>query len=344
MEASSPARVLVVANRTAATPKLLEAVRQRAARGPCTFTLLVPALADVVDPDNVVVERTLALRRPRVAGRRSADVPVRAGAVARPGQLRAGDRSRSRDRRAPRRRAGLLRDRHELGAARSRGRAGAAAAQPRRRPPRPAERHSTMRKAIAWSYDLLTKPEQRLFTRLAVFIGTFETGRGGTDLRLRSRHAPVTHRQEPRAPRRERTILPAGDHPRIRARAVRAQRRAERDPRPPRTLVLRARRRRRRSPRERTDALIRLRQDAPRSVLRSPRHSTMTSRRDSRWPIPFSCRGWEPAATGNSGAGTSARSKIPTRYRRRTEPKALTGLGFTLVHAEKLRPSPRGTE
>jgi len=36
------------------------------------------------------------------------------------------------------------------------------------------ERHSTMRATIAWSYDLLNPPEQRLFTRLAVFVGSFE--------------------------------------------------------------------------------------------------------------------------------------------------------------------------
>jgi hypothetical protein len=42
MESSAPARVLVVAHKTAATPALIEAVRDRAARGPATFTLLVP--------------------------------------------------------------------------------------------------------------------------------------------------------------------------------------------------------------------------------------------------------------------------------------------------------------
>ena len=56
MESSSPTRVLVVAHRTAATPTLLEAVRERAARGPCTFTLLVPnpahGLHRVVDPED----------------------------------------------------------------------------------------------------------------------------------------------------------------------------------------------------------------------------------------------------------------------------------------------------
>ncbi len=37
------ARVLVVANRTAESPELLEALKERAARGACEFTLLVPS-------------------------------------------------------------------------------------------------------------------------------------------------------------------------------------------------------------------------------------------------------------------------------------------------------------
>jgi hypothetical protein len=41
-----PADVLVVANRTAATPALLDAIRARAARGPARFHLLVPNPAE----------------------------------------------------------------------------------------------------------------------------------------------------------------------------------------------------------------------------------------------------------------------------------------------------------
>jgi len=53
---SSPVtQVLVIANRTAATPALLEAVRVRAARSACRFYLVVPAspkgLHRVVDPE-----------------------------------------------------------------------------------------------------------------------------------------------------------------------------------------------------------------------------------------------------------------------------------------------------
>ena len=57
MESSAPARVLVVAHKTAATPALIDAVRERAARGPAKFTLLVPnpahGLHVVVDPEDV---------------------------------------------------------------------------------------------------------------------------------------------------------------------------------------------------------------------------------------------------------------------------------------------------
>jgi hypothetical protein len=55
MESSTPARVLIVAHRTAATPQLIDAVRERAGRSACTFALLVPRIAHglhrVVDPE-----------------------------------------------------------------------------------------------------------------------------------------------------------------------------------------------------------------------------------------------------------------------------------------------------
>jgi hypothetical protein len=57
MESSQvPTRVLVVAHKTAATQPLLDAVRERAQRGPARFTLLVPrathGLHKVVDPED----------------------------------------------------------------------------------------------------------------------------------------------------------------------------------------------------------------------------------------------------------------------------------------------------
>jgi len=52
-----PIRVLIVAHKTAATPALIEAVRERAARGPAKFTLLVPnpthGLDRLTDPEDV---------------------------------------------------------------------------------------------------------------------------------------------------------------------------------------------------------------------------------------------------------------------------------------------------
>ncbi len=51
MEASTEARVLIVANKTAATPALVEAVRERAAAGPASFMLLVP------NPDHLAFDR-----------------------------------------------------------------------------------------------------------------------------------------------------------------------------------------------------------------------------------------------------------------------------------------------
>jgi hypothetical protein len=57
MESTVPSRVLVVAHKTAATRPLLDAVRERAQRGPARFTLLVPnpahGLHKVVDAEDV---------------------------------------------------------------------------------------------------------------------------------------------------------------------------------------------------------------------------------------------------------------------------------------------------
>jgi hypothetical protein len=80
MESSNaPTRVLVVAHKTAATQPLLDAVSERAKRGPCVFTLLVPnaahGLHKVVDPEDqgageasAVIERALPLLEEAAGG------------------------------------------------------------------------------------------------------------------------------------------------------------------------------------------------------------------------------------------------------------------------------------
>jgi hypothetical protein len=50
-QSSGRTRVLIVANRTAATQRLLDVVDRRAAETPCTFTLLVPDAAHRRDAD-----------------------------------------------------------------------------------------------------------------------------------------------------------------------------------------------------------------------------------------------------------------------------------------------------
>ena len=59
---TSPARILVIAHRTAATPKLLEQVRARAQRGDCSFVLLVPR--PYWDPETEEAAKVIELATP----------------------------------------------------------------------------------------------------------------------------------------------------------------------------------------------------------------------------------------------------------------------------------------
>jgi hypothetical protein len=62
MTSPAPTRVLVVAHRTAATPRLLDEVRARARRSPCKFTLVVPR--PYWDPETDEAAATLELAIP----------------------------------------------------------------------------------------------------------------------------------------------------------------------------------------------------------------------------------------------------------------------------------------
>lgn len=81
MESSNPVKVLVVEHKIPATPQLLDAIRERARRGPCAFTLLVPrtthGLHKVVDPhDQAIGEARSELDRTLPAIREAAGAPV----------------------------------------------------------------------------------------------------------------------------------------------------------------------------------------------------------------------------------------------------------------------------
>ena len=73
MSPQSDAHVLVVAHKTAATPALLEAIRERAERGAARFHLLVPNPhhttwhpSDIAHPDVSEGEQVLALALPLI--------------------------------------------------------------------------------------------------------------------------------------------------------------------------------------------------------------------------------------------------------------------------------------
>ena len=77
---SNPARVLVVAHKTATTQPLLDAVRERAERGSCVFTLLVPNAAHglhrLVDPEEGGSEAQVVIDAAVPALRTASGMPV----------------------------------------------------------------------------------------------------------------------------------------------------------------------------------------------------------------------------------------------------------------------------
>jgi hypothetical protein len=74
---TSKASVLIVAHRTAATPRLLDAVRERAGRGPCRFTLLVPR--DYWEPESEKAAAVIELAVPLLEAAAGDRVAARMG-------------------------------------------------------------------------------------------------------------------------------------------------------------------------------------------------------------------------------------------------------------------------
>ena len=73
----SATRVLVVAHKTAATPLLLERVKERAGRGECAFTLLVPR--PYWDPDTDEAAAVVELALPLLEDAAGAHIEARIG-------------------------------------------------------------------------------------------------------------------------------------------------------------------------------------------------------------------------------------------------------------------------
>ena len=87
------------------------------------------------------------------------------------------------------------------------------------------ERQRTLAATIAWSYEMLSDPEQRLFARLSVFAGGCTLEAAETVVRRRRRPSRLARGQEP-GPAVEAALLDARDDQGVRPRAPPRARRA----------------------------------------------------------------------------------------------------------------------